>query len=103
MTTSEYLASLGITVQQAHDFIFAHLDDAVLIYNTADQYDVTNAMLSEIVGGVTTQQVRDFFDSRGLNSAALEPPSVPDPPVYDTVPDGTAALVGVAPEGSFSN
>ena len=103
MTTSEYLASLGITMQQAHDFIFAHLDDAALIYNTANQYDVTNAMLGEIVGGVTTQQVRDFFDSRGLNSAELEPPIVPDPPVYDAVPDGMADLVGVGPEGSFSN
>ena len=103
MTTSEYLASLGITMQQAHDFIFAHLDDPALIYNTANQYDVTNFMLSEIVGGVTTQQVRDFFDSHGLNSAALEPPAVPDPPVYDSVPAVMAALVGVGPEGSFSN
>jgi len=97
MTTSEYLASLGITIGQARDFIFAHLDNPALIYNTAVQYDVTNLMLSEIVGGVTTAQVRDFFDSRGFDSAALEPPATPDPPVYDNVPDASPTLVGVAP------
>jgi hypothetical protein len=97
MTTSEYLASLGITMQQAHDFIFAHLNEAALIYDTAVQYHVDSMMLSEIVGGVTQQQVRDFFDSHGLDSSVLEPPAPSDPRVYDTVPDDWAMLVGVAP------
>lgn len=86
MTTSEHLASLGVTVAQAREFVFAHLDDPALIYNTAVQYDVTTVMLSEIVGGVTTAQVRDFFDSRGFDSTALEPPQVIDPPVYYGAP-----------------
>ena len=72
MSASTYLANYGISVQQAHDFIFAHLDDPALIYNTAAQYGVTNEMLGEIVGGYNEDQVGAYFDSHGLASAQLD-------------------------------
>ncbi|MDB5875478.1 MAG: hypothetical protein JWQ07_4920 [Ramlibacter sp.] len=96
MTTSEYLASLGYTVPQARDFILANYQgNLALIYNTATQYQVTNVMLSEIIGGVTAGQVRDYFDTHGYSSAALDPAPVPDPVIYDSVPQGPGDLVGL--------
>jgi hypothetical protein len=95
MTTSEFLfATFGVTIEQARGFLFDHLDNPGLIYSTAIQYDVTNVMLSEIVGGVSAAQVSAFFDSRGFDGAALNPESPPDPIVYDNIPQALVTLVG---------
>ena len=76
-TAAQHLQTLGVTVAQARDYIFAnyelHLAD---ILSICDQYAVTNAMLAEIVGGVTAGEVVGYFASRGLDSTILdgEPP-----------------------------
>ena len=72
MSASTYLANYGISVQQAHDFIFAHLDDPALIHSAAAQYGVTNEMLGEIVGGYNADQVEAYFELHGLASAQLD-------------------------------
>ena len=77
-TAAEHLATYGVSVQQAHDFIFANLGNLSFILSMADQYYVTNAMLGEIVGGYTGTQVQDYFSMNGLDSSILD--DMPDDP-----------------------
>jgi hypothetical protein len=72
VSASTYLDGYGISVQQAHDFIYANLDNPDLIYSTAAQFGVTNEMLGEIAGGYSDDQVRAFFDSHGFVGADLD-------------------------------
>jgi len=50
MLAEKYLADLGITVQQAKDFIIANIEKPEIIFKTASQYGVTTRMLGEITG-----------------------------------------------------
>lgn len=74
MTTSTYLASLGVTMQQARDFVLTHYrDHPQLVLDTARQYGITNEMLGEIADGYSAQQVREFFAFHGMNAQMLDP------------------------------
>jgi len=72
MSTTAYLATFGVTLEQANAFVMSNLGNPQLIYDTALQYGVTNQMLGEIAGGYTAREVRGFFDARGLDSGALD-------------------------------
>ncbi len=69
--TLSHLTSLGVTVQQANDFILLHVNEPTIIYNTAKQNDVTTVMLSEITG-FATSDINGYFASYGLNTTELD-------------------------------
>lgn len=80
MSAETYLASRGITLQQARDFIMANLANPGLIFEVADEYGVTVTMLAEIVGHAEAD-VLAYFTAQGYSPVSLDlPPGV-------TVPD----------------
>jgi hypothetical protein len=99
MTTPDYLAQYGITMQQAHDFVFANLDAPDRILSVALQYGVTTTMLGDIAGGYSATDVRAFFSAHGLDASPLDGGVVVFGYNY-AMPMETqmVALVGVAPE-----
>ena len=72
MTTVDYLKGFGITLTEARDFILANINTPSVILQTSAEYGVTNRMLAEIYGGVSLQEVINFFDQAGLNSRVLD-------------------------------
>jgi hypothetical protein len=73
ITAAMQLQPYGVSLQAAHDWVFANLQDPSLILQVAAQYGVTNGMLAEIAGdGIDAQQVRDFFAGYGIDSTALD-------------------------------
>lgn len=74
-TAQEYLSSLGVSVNDAKDFIIDNLNNPGLIYNTCLQVGVTNEMIVEILSSsypdLTAQMVSDFFTMSGFNGSAL--------------------------------
>lgn len=99
MTTPEYLAQFGITMQQAHDFVFANLGSPDHILSVAIQYGVTTAMLGDIAGGFTSTDVRSFFSEHGLDASSLDGAGI----VYGynyaaPMPAAMVALMGIAPD-----
>ncbi len=62
ISAEEHLAKLGITVQQANDFIIENVENPGLLYSTARQNGVTNEMLSEITS-FSTDTIRNYFES----------------------------------------
>lgn len=70
MSAESHLASLGITIQQANDFILSHIDEPLNIFNTAKQFNVTTSMLSEITG-FSINDIREYFASFGLDTTEL--------------------------------
>lgn len=70
---ADHLAKFRVTVAEARNFIVANMQRPADIFNTAKQFGVTNEMLAEIYGGVTKQDVINFFDSARINSRLLDP------------------------------
>jgi hypothetical protein len=96
MTTTDYLAQFGITMQEAHDFVFANLEAPALILSVALQYGVTTTMLGEIAGGYAASDVRGFFSEHGLDATPLDGGGVYS---YNySMPMTPATLVGIAPD-----
>jgi len=71
ISAEEHLAKLGVTVQQAFDFIVANVDKPEVIFSAARQYGVTNDMLSEITNA-TTIEIHDYFVNAGIDSIQLD-------------------------------
>src|SRR4051812_22139565 len=71
VSLSEYLASLDLSVQQAQEFIFSHVENPVVILTIAVQYGVTLDMLGELVG-YSPDDVAAFFVSHDLDPTPLE-------------------------------
>lgn len=115
MSAQSHLASYGISVSQARDFIVTSLDNLPGLLSVCEVYGVTNAMLAEIYGGVSESDVIAFFAASGLDSGILESddtPVTPDAPVIvselgDLLPDTIAGLASVIRlnehEGVFAN
>ncbi|HSH92275.1 MAG TPA: hypothetical protein VK996_19975 [Ramlibacter sp.] len=72
MTTAEYLAQFGVTMDQAYDFIVAHRDEPAFIFEVAHQSGITNEMLGDIVG-YSAADVRGYFNANGLDASQLDP------------------------------
>ncbi|MBB1486744.1 M10 family metallopeptidase [Oceanospirillum sediminis] len=71
MSTAEHLAQLGVTIEQARDFIISNVSQPSVIYNISVQNNITAQMLAEIYGGVTEGDVVAFFNISGLDGSAL--------------------------------
>lgn len=105
MTTSEYLANLGVTMQQAKDYIMANLGSPATIFNTCAQFGVTNQMLADIYGGVTADQVESFFDSQGLDGSLLngtDPDTDPDTDTTATIPEQFQDLINLVTTDDYT-
>lgn len=72
MSAVAKLASRGITVQQAKDYILANLNDPVSIFNAAKAVGLTTLMLAEIAG-VPVATVKNYFDANRVDWAKLNP------------------------------
>ena len=75
MTTQQYLASKGVSMDQAETFIMDNLDHPDTIYNVCRDFGVNNDMIADIVQtdfpGVNGTIVSNFFDSNGFDGSAL--------------------------------
>lgn len=72
MSAASHLASYGVTIEQAHEFVLSNLNNPATIFNVAKQFGVTNAMLGEIAGGYSAADVQAFFSARGIDSSVLD-------------------------------
>jgi hypothetical protein len=75
ISAEEHLAKLGVTVQQAQDFIFENVDNPELLFTAARQNGVTNGMLSEITN-FSTNAIGNYFVSAGIDSKELDKSSI---------------------------
>lgn len=91
-TAQQHLAQFNVTVQQAKQFILDNLSNPKLIFDTCANFKVTNQMLAEIYGGVSPEDVQQFFNSVGLNGDQLN--IFPDKPTL--VPSEFNALSSLA-------
>jgi len=71
MLAEKYLADLGITIQQANNFIDMNLREPKKIFEAASQYGVTTHMLSEITGH-SRDIVSGYFEDAGFSSTELD-------------------------------
>jgi hypothetical protein len=91
-STVEHLASLGVTVKDAREFVMSHLDDIGVVFNAAHEHGITNEMLAQIVGGeITGLQVAEFMSAHGFDSNVLD-----QLPALADNPQDVASVVGVA-------
>ncbi len=60
ISAEAHLAKLGITVEQANDFILENVDNPKLLFSVARENGVTNSMLSEITN-FSTSVISDYF------------------------------------------
>ena len=67
----KHLAKLGVTVQQAQDFIVNNASLHEIIFEAADQFGITNNILSEITN-ISTDIIRDYFVTDGKDSNKLD-------------------------------
>lgn len=86
MSAQQLLAGYGVSMQDAYDFVIAHLNQPQTIIGVAVQFGITNDMLAEIVNthmsGVTGVEVKSFFAGFGIDSSALDSPNiVPTTPI----------------------
>lgn len=65
ISAESHLAKLGVTVQQAKDYIELNREHPDIIFNTARDYGVTSNMLSEL-SGYSRSDVLGYFDANGL-------------------------------------
>lgn len=75
ISAEEHLAKLGVTVQQAYDFIFANVDQPEKIFDAAFDAAVTTNMLSEITN-ISTNIICNYFDSAGFDCGELDDTSI---------------------------
>lgn len=72
-SASEHLSIYGVTMQQANGFIMANISFPGNIFTVSDKYDITTAMLAEIVGNnITSSDVITYFNNQGYNSDVLD-------------------------------
>lgn len=76
MSTSSYLANFGVTIEQAREYVLAHLNDPHAIVATARQYGITSEMLGEIAGGYSAAEVRGYLAGFHIDAAPLEAESL---------------------------
>lgn len=96
MSAATHLASYGVTIEQAHEFVMSHLGSPATIFNVARQFGVTNTMLGEIAGGYSAADVQAFFSAHGLDSSVLDGDGTPDgSSSAELLPDDLAALASL--------
>jgi len=70
-TGQEVLAHYQITVDQAHEFIWANIEQPDVIFDTAEEFGITTQHLSDITG-YSTEIISDFFGSFKLDTIELD-------------------------------
>ena len=71
-TTAHYLDTLGVTMSEARHFIVTQAeDDPLVVFETAQQYEISNQMIAEIVG-LSSDSIRGFWSIQGLDYTALD-------------------------------
>ena len=75
MSTESVLSSIGVTFQQARDFIYSHTEQPLVIFEAALINGVTTSMLSDITG-VSSDVISEYFASFGLNTDLLDDVSI---------------------------
>jgi len=71
MSAETHLAKFGVTVQNAFDFIVAHVDQPEIIFNAADQFAITTEMLAEITN-ISTDVITQYFAEFNLDTRELD-------------------------------
>ncbi|WP_292993399.1 hypothetical protein [Nitrosomonas sp.] len=75
MSAETHLHKLGVTIQQARDFINLNIDHPEVVYDTAFVNGVTISMLSEITN-YPINVIKEYFASVGLVAEALDDTSI---------------------------
>ena len=75
ISAEEHLAKLGVTVQQAQDFIIANVGLPEVIFAEAFNGGVTNSMLSEITN-ISTDIIGNYFTNANLDKNGLDQTSL---------------------------
>lgn len=72
--TQSYLATFGVSLSVAKDFIIANLSNPKHIFDVCKSVGVTNQMIADIVNipGVGKEQVMAFFTANQLNAGLLD-------------------------------
>lgn len=71
MSAQTHLASKGVTVQQAYDYIMSNISNPSTIFDTCKTFGVTNDMLGEIVN-VNASVVKQFWQENNLGFGVLD-------------------------------
>jgi hypothetical protein len=75
-STQSHLAKYNVSMLAASDFIMSNLNNVQYMHDVCKSVGVTNQMIADIVSnvlpGVTSKQVSDFFTSNGVNSSDLD-------------------------------
>lgn len=100
-STIAHLANLGVTVEQAREFLIRNINQPELIFNVSMSYGITNSMLGEIIG-IDVSIVRGFWTSVGLNSRGLDSFDASLPTQYQTLRGNVFEIVlGTSLSDSF--
>jgi hypothetical protein len=74
-SAESHLASYGVSIDAANDFIMSNLSSLSFIHNTCKTFGVTNDMIAEILAddfpGLDGTTVANFFASNGIDSSDL--------------------------------
>lgn len=74
-TAASHLATLGVTLQQARDFVVHNIGSPKVIFDVATTFKITSGMLAEIIAGdipgITGAQIESFFTHSGLPGKSL--------------------------------
>ncbi len=73
MTTEDFLKSINpdLTLEIARDFILQNINQPEFLYSVSLSVGLTNQMLADIVGGISAEQVVNFFASSNIDSTPL--------------------------------
>jgi len=80
MSAQALLAKFNVTLEQAHDWVMANVENPDTIFSVAVDFGITSSMLAEIVApsipSATAAMVEQFFISNGKNPTLLNNISV---------------------------
>lgn len=108
MSALTHLASYGVSIQQAYEFIVSNLSNPRTIFDVSKAFGITNNMLGEIIStympGVSGAVVKNFFASNGIDSSSLDSTNSPSPslPTSYTSTSGTTYQIVVGTSGNDS-
>lgn len=89
MTAAQHLAQYNLTVEFARDFVVSNLGNLPFVFDVCKTFGVTNAMLSEIYGGVSAYDVKTFWSANGLDANQLDNSNTITIPTPSVVMKGT--------------
>ncbi|HQS66979.1 MAG TPA: hypothetical protein PLM93_07330 [Sulfuricurvum sp.] len=71
--TTDHLYKLGITTEEAHEYLHANLNRPSEIFKISEKYDVTTEMLAEIMGEeISLDEIEEYMSSNGYDTDVLD-------------------------------